>query len=292
MATAPTNKLPTFGSNAQTDPSIVNDTSTLKSTGFQPNTVIDSAQVNTYVKTLLQAERGLLDFFYEAGVGQSIIDANSNAALWSSYIKQGFDKKIETVRYAEALKNARTITLEGQATGSVSFDGSENVTIHTTVNRATVATALTAGNVGNETRPVYFSANGLPAKTNMCKKLVSARPDDSSQEDGKFLYGALSEIKKFIAYVELTAESTTLASGIMRFERGIPASVLNDTSYNYSTSTVRARISRIYGRSASGGIGFGNIVVDVMQLDNNGEYSAADASLRPTLTIYKLYEID
>jgi hypothetical protein len=34
---------------------------------------------------------------------------------------------------ATKLKNARTITLSGDVTGSVSFDGNQNVTITTTV---------------------------------------------------------------------------------------------------------------------------------------------------------------
>lgn len=294
MATAPTNKLPTFGARAQTDASIIDDTSNLKLTGFQPNTIIDSAQINTYVRTLIQFERSLAEFFYEEGTGQANITANSPASAWATYIKKGFDKKIETVKYAESLKNERTITLQGQANGSISFDGSKDVTINTTV---TSANALTSKNVGNETRPVYFNESGLPVQTTMCKNLGQFEVS-SSPSNGEYLYKPLSDNRSFLAFVELSfvddsGVTIPLSSGIMRFDNGVPVSVLNDTSYRYSdTGEVLARVSQVYGTTQMVGVvEEKRIGVSVRQIATAGGYSRPNDSFRPTLTIYKLYEI-
>lgn len=294
MATAPTNKLPTFGARAQIDASIIDDTSNLKLTGFQPNTIIDSAQINTYVRTLIQAERGLVEFFYEEGTGQANITANSPAGMWFTYIKKGFDKKIETVKYAESLKNERTITLQGQANGSVTFDGSKDVAINVEVSSAN---ALMSKNVGNETRPVYFNESGLPVQTTMCKNLGQLEAS-SSPSNGEYLYKPLSDNRSFLAFVELSfvddsGVTIPLSSGIMRFNNGVPVSVLNDTSYRYSdTGDVLARVSQIYGTTQMVGVvEEKRIGVSVRQIATAGGYSRPNASFRPTLTIYKLYEI-
>ena len=294
MATAPTNKLPTFGARAQTDASIIDDTSNLKLTGFQPNTVIDSAQINTYVRTLIQFERSLAEFFYEEGTGQANITANSPASAWATYIKKGFDKKIETVKYAESLKNERTITLQGQAHGSVSFDGSKDVKIDVKVSSAN---ALMSKNVGNETRPVYFNERGLPVQTTMCKNLGQLEVS-SSPSNGNYLYKPLSDNRSFLAFVELSfvddsGATFPLSSGIMRFNNGVPVFVLNDTSYRYSdTGEVLARVSQIYGTTQMVGVvEEKRIGVSVRQITTAGEYSRPKASFRPTLTVYKLYEI-
>lgn len=67
-----------------------------------------------------------------------------------------------TADEAVKLQNARTISIAGDATGSASFDGSENATITVDVNHAA---ALDSKNIGSSTNPVYIDANGKPQAT-------------------------------------------------------------------------------------------------------------------------------
>lgn len=67
-----------------------------------------------------------------------------------------------TADEAIKLQNSRTISIAGDATGSASFDGSENATITVDVNHAA---ALDSKNIGSSTNPVYIDANGKPQAT-------------------------------------------------------------------------------------------------------------------------------
>lgn len=170
MATATTNKLPNFGENATLDSSIVNDTSELKETGFQPNTTIQSSQMNTYVKIAINALRGIVDTLYRSAIEQGNIDANSKAQDWQTYLSEGLNDLIVTMmsennaETATKLQTPRTINITGDATGTAqSFDGTKNVVIPVDVKKAA---ALDSTNVGDATHPVYFDANGKPVQVN------------------------------------------------------------------------------------------------------------------------------
>lgn len=170
MATATTNKLPNFGENATLDSSIVNDTSELKETGFQPNTTIQSSQMNTYIKIAINALRGIVDTLYRSAIEQGNIDANSKAQDWQTYLSEGLNDLIVTMmsennaETATKLQTPRTINISGDATGTAqSFDGTKNVVIPVDVKKAA---ALDSTNVGDATHPVYFDANGKPVQVN------------------------------------------------------------------------------------------------------------------------------
>lgn len=170
MATATTNKLPNFGENATLDSSIVNDTSELKETGFQPNTTIQSSQMNTYIKIAINALRGIVDTLYRSAIEQGNIDANSKAQDWQTYLSEGLNDLIVTMmsennaETATKLQTPRTINISGDAVGTAqSFDGTKNVVIPVDVKKAA---ALDSTNVGDATHPVYFDTNGKPVQVN------------------------------------------------------------------------------------------------------------------------------
>lgn len=60
---------------------------------------------------------------------------------------------------ATRLENTRTITVDGDASGSTSFDGSNNTTLTLDV---TKAAALDSVNIGSNNKPVYFDKYGKP----------------------------------------------------------------------------------------------------------------------------------
>lgn len=166
------NKLPTFGTNAEIDNNIVDNTSSLKDTGFQPNTTIKSAEMNTYMKMLINGMSGLIDSIYNDGVSQAEINAESSADDVKNYIVAGLNQIIKTNKVDNAthadnatkLQNARTFNISGDATGTAqSFDGTANVTIPIDVKKSA---ALDSTNVGDATHPVYFNNEGKPVKVN------------------------------------------------------------------------------------------------------------------------------
>jgi hypothetical protein len=90
-------KLPEFATNPQDntfDSAIINKTSTLEQTGFVPNTTIKSSQMNTYMKTIVEALRGIVDGLYRNGTQQGIIKANSTAQEWEDYLQKGLNDLI------------------------------------------------------------------------------------------------------------------------------------------------------------------------------------------------------
>ena len=94
-----------------------------------------------------------------------------------------------TVASADQLTTSRTISLTGAVTGSVSFDGSENVTLDTSVNHthyyagsqtiggiANEAAKLSTSSAGNSVTPVYFY-QGVPV--GMSYQLNATVPADA-----------------------------------------------------------------------------------------------------------------
>lgn len=252
------NKLPTFGTNADIDENIVNNSSGLKNTGFQPNTTIKSAEMNTYMKMLINGMSGLIDSVYNDGVTQNEIKADSTSEDVKNYIVAGLNQIIKTNKVDNAthadkstnvdaitnndsgnnanvnfaignksfiktvnnvahatnaekldssagsatqpvyfnggkpvaitgniangttgnaasstkLQTARTFNVSGDATGTAqSFDGTGNVTIPVDVKKSA---ALDSINVGDATHPVYFNAEGKPARIDKVANATNA----------------------------------------------------------------------------------------------------------------------
>lgn len=182
MATATTNKLPEFATKPQDntfDTEIIDKSSELEDTGFVPNTTICSSQMNTYMKMMIESLRGIVDGLYRQAAAQGEIKANSTAQDWQNYIQKGLTDLITKTNVNNAananacsgnaasatkLKNARTLNISGDATGTAqSFDGTANVTIPVDVKKSA---ALDSTNIGDATHPVYFDANGKPVKVN------------------------------------------------------------------------------------------------------------------------------
>lgn len=101
-------------------------------------------------------------------------DSGNNANVKFSIGNQNFSKTVNNVANSNAcsgnaasatkLKNARTINISGDATGTAqSFDGTANVTILVDVKKSA---ALDSTNIGDATHPVYFDANGKPVEVN------------------------------------------------------------------------------------------------------------------------------
>lgn len=167
MATAK-NKLPTFGTSANIDESIVNNNSSLKDTGFQPNTTIKSVEMNTYMKMLINGMSGLIDSVYNSGVSQGEIKANSSADDIKNYIVAGLNQiiktnKVNNATHADEATNVDVITNNDSgdndkvkfSIGDQSFSKTVNNVAH-----ATNAEQLDSS-AGSATQPVYFK-DGKP----------------------------------------------------------------------------------------------------------------------------------
>lgn len=265
------NKLPTFGSTANVDDAIVQNTSALKDTGFQANTLIESAQVNTYFKMFVNALNGLVNATFNSVAEQSNIYANSTVDEWTNYISKGLSKIIYNTRVASSthatsahkLDNAQTVELTGDVSGSSTFDGQSGMTI--TVDVKTSA-ALDSKNIGDSTHPVYFGADGKPVKiatVERAQKLPSVavgsavhpvyvnsngevKPITLSNatyatgkyiDEGLFRVSAISDKTSFLAYVEVVGSGVWYASGIARFANGyIDGCISGVHIYNIASS--------------------------------------------------------
>lgn len=270
------NKLPTFGSTANVDDAIVQNTSTLKETGFQANTLIESAQVNTYFKMFVNALNGLIDATYNTSATQSEINAGSTIDEWKTYILNGLTKIIYSTTVSNAahavsaskLDNAQTIELTGDASGSGTFDGLQKTTINVDVK---TAAALDSKSVGDDIHPVYFGADGKPVKiftVERAQKLPEKAVGSATHpvyvdalgivkpillptndigatatfvEQGLFRVSALSNKTTFWAYVEIVDNDSTFASGIAKFSNGyIDGYISGNCITNVSASTSNA----------------------------------------------------
>ena len=175
MAKTAKNKLPDFGQSASVDATIVDNTNNnIKTNGFVPNTTIRADQINTFIKMMTEGMSGLVDALYQQAVAQGEIKATSTASEWQSYLSKGLAQLIKTTKadnatIADKLKNARTITLTGDGTGTTTFDGSADTSITMNITNSTNATKLRNGKednsryytVGEASIPTYFK-NGIP----------------------------------------------------------------------------------------------------------------------------------
>lgn len=80
--------------------------------------------------------------------GKDAYSSVSYLAGWNNYELGNIKTENITVGKATTLANARTISLGGSAAGSVSFDGSANVTIPATINRLDKNTTFTDDSTG------------------------------------------------------------------------------------------------------------------------------------------------
>ena len=248
------NKLPTFGSTANVDDAIVQNTSALKDTGFQANTLIESAQVNTYFKMFVNALNGLVNATFNTTAAQSNIYASSTIDEWTNYISKGLSKIIYNTNVGNAkhatsahkLDTAQTVELTGDVSGSSTFDGQSGMTIEVDVK---TSAALDSKNIGDATHPVYFGADGKPVKINTverAQKLPSVAVGSATHpvyvnengevkpitlptaiyakgkyiDEGLFRVATLSDKTSFFAYVQVIDSGVWYASGIARFVNG------------------------------------------------------------------------
>ena len=314
------NELPTFGKNAELDESIVDNTSGLKDTGFQPNTTIKSAEMNTYIKAMIEALNGIVDCLYRENAGQNPVKADSLASQWQDYFQKGlidliantvandavhadsadtsaevdtlanndssdnanvrftigskqFSKTVNNVKNAEKLKNARTISVTGDATGSTSFDGSSDVAVNVkstiTNAKSMVDSSGSPLTVGNSQCPVYFS-NGVPEECNLYNNVGTY--ELTKESNGTFSLKTLSDRTHFLAYVEIYNSDNTLATGIAEFNLGVMQSDLTGVCIYSNTTTYAFVNTNAYGdalhskavvakmQAIHGGLVSGNIV--------------------------------
>ena len=266
------NKLPTFGSTANVDDAIVQNTSALKDTGFQANTLIESAQVNTYFKMFVNALNGLVNATFNSVAAQSNIYASSTIDEWTNYISKGLSKIIYNTNVGNAkhatsahkLDTAQTVELTGDVSGSSTFDGQSGMTIEVDVK---TSAALDSKNIGDATHPVYFGADGKPVKINTverAQKLPSTAVGSAVHpvyvnsngevkpitlptaiyakgkyiDEGLFRVATLSDKTNFLAYVQVIDSGVWYASGIARFSNGYIVGCISGVHiYNIASSS-------------------------------------------------------
>ena len=266
------NKLPTFGSTANVDDAIVQNTSALKDTGFQANTLIESAQVNTYFKMFVNALNGLVNATFNSVAAQSNIYASSTIDEWTNYISKGLSKIIYNTNVGNAkhatsahkLDTAQTVELTGDVSGSSTFDGQSGMTIEVDVK---TSAALDSKNIGDATHPVYFGADGKPVKINTverAQKLPSTAVGSAIHpvyvnsngevkpitlptaiyakgkyiDEGLFRVATLSDKTNFLAYVQVIDSGVWYASGIARFSNGYIVGCISGVHiYNIASSS-------------------------------------------------------
>lgn len=112
--------------------------------GAKPREVIYSAKINTALRECSLAIKGLLNVLSTASQGE--IGPNSTIAEVQNYLNAALGEKVNTLNAASAtkLQTARKISLTGDATGEVNFDGTTDVTI-----TADVASAASVDGITN-----------------------------------------------------------------------------------------------------------------------------------------------
>ena len=166
------NKLPTFGAGnaAVFDESIIDNESSLKDTGFQSNTTIKSAEMNTYMRMLINGMSGLIDAVYQEGVTSGDITAASTAEEVKAYIKAGVTQiakttKVDNAAHADRATNVDNIVNEDNDNNpNVAFSiGDKHFQkVVQNVAHATSADELASGQEGSPTAPIYIDENGHP----------------------------------------------------------------------------------------------------------------------------------
>ena len=121
--------------------------------------VIPASQLPSYVDDVLEYA-SLASFPVTGESGKIYIDTSAPRSYrWSGTVYVDISPTGGNADTATKLATARTITLAGDVTGSVSFDGSANVSISTTV--AANSVALGTDTTGNYVATVAVSGTGL-----------------------------------------------------------------------------------------------------------------------------------
>ena len=226
MATAK-NKLPTFGANAETDNDIIKNNSNLKNTGFQPNTTIKSAEMNTYMKMLINGMSGLIDSVYNEGVAQNEIKADSTSEQVKDYIVAGLNQiiktnKVDNAMHADKATNVDAITNNSTgdnatvsfAIGDKTFTKKVNKVAH-----SDKAAALDSVNIGDSAHPVYFDATGKPVK--IAKVAASVAADKLSTIQAIYLTGDATGSASFNGTSSAGIEVSVLKSSALKVDKQI-----------------------------------------------------------------------
>jgi len=244
------NKLPTF-TTSNVDSSIVDNSSDLKTTGFQANTIIRSDQVNTYLKMMTNGLSGLLDAL--VGGTQTDINAESLAETWTTYLKNGLVSIIEN-------------------------------------NKANSATKLTnTTEIGNNMRPVYFTNNGIPEVVNMYRSNTYTMT--CSKSGLWYLpVSSVVDTSNFVAYVKAIINSDTYNVGLTTFNNGrligtIGNTVITDVSS--SSSNIIGNSMFCYSTYQSGY----KIFLHAVNIYGDASIDYVSSSSTVQMQIIKLYEI-
>lgn len=133
------NRLPTF-TTSNIDNSIKDDSSSLKTTGFLPNTLINASQVNSYIKVAMNGLNGIATAFYVNNITQNqTLDVDSTVDDWSGWITAGINNIVKNTKVNHAITSdywsrSMTLQLTGDITGSTSFNGSTTISLKASLN--------------------------------------------------------------------------------------------------------------------------------------------------------------
>lgn len=128
---------------------------------------LDTTTSITDATSIIQEALGklLVERATNDGNGNNIVNTyqtKSDANSFSSALTNG----TTAVKKADQLSNARTFTFTGNASGSTSFDGTQNVTINLTVSQSANATTASnvATNINGKAISSIFESDGITAK--------------------------------------------------------------------------------------------------------------------------------
>lgn len=154
--------------------------------GYAEIATADDGTEPIYVRQYGDAET---DGFVTPTRTATLLDANGNTQFPGSVTAPGF---VGNASSADKWKTARTLSLGGRASGSVSMDGSANITLN--VNDVSLADKATADANGNNISDTYFKYTGKTGTVgdgslwtrNGTKEYSEALPDALS---GAYNYG-------------------------------------------------------------------------------------------------------
>ena len=129
--------------------------------------------------------------------------------------------------HASKLTTARTITLSGDVSGSTTFDGSENVTINTTVAGAISSTSITPA--GTVSQPIFTGT--AHSHTFAGKSVTSEKPDTTN----------VTTIYSITGVGSLPSHTYTAPSLTSSVENQCLTLTFNTGSHSFSAGTLPTR---------------------------------------------------
>ena len=190
------NKLPTFADSAEEsafDSTIIDNTSTLKNTGFKPNTTIKSSEMNTYIRMMASALNGIADSFGSAEAHE--LKADSDGQEWGNYLISGLKKMFES-NYAGYAKKL--------------------------VKSTSTPDAIEKLNVGSDSSPIYFE-EGQPTACRYGFTVVGTVDQSSSDYDAIKVFDVdLSNFKSSLCFIRISIGNRDAFSGLVMIdEKGL-----------------------------------------------------------------------